>query len=95
MAKDKHDGESRQHYRLCVPPCPHYIRGGDTHSLCVVCLGAKCTELAFEVADCPHCKLLSIHMLHSRKSLFEEGVFACVPRGTGLSSAEAEWWLRS
>ncbi len=34
-------GESRSRYRLCVPPCLRYITSGDTHSLCVVCLGAK------------------------------------------------------
>ncbi len=28
--------------RLCVPPCPHYITGVDTYSLCVACLGAVC-----------------------------------------------------
>ncbi len=34
-------GKSRSRYRLCVPPCPRYITSGDTHSLCVVCLGVK------------------------------------------------------
>ncbi len=51
-AKDKHKGESRQHFRLCVPPCPRYVTGGDTHSLCVVCLGAEFAQLALEGADC-------------------------------------------
>ncbi|KAI2656151.1 Non-reducing polyketide synthase nvfA [Labeo rohita] len=26
-------GESRSRYRLCVPPCKHYITSGDTHSM--------------------------------------------------------------
>ncbi len=41
-------GESRSRFRLCVPPCPRYITSGDTHSLCVVCLGAKHAESALE-----------------------------------------------
>ncbi len=40
-AKTKYaKGESRLHYILCVYPCPRYITSGDTHSLCMVCLGA-------------------------------------------------------
>ncbi|KAL0176577.1 hypothetical protein M9458_028907, partial [Cirrhinus mrigala] len=33
-------GNSGSHYRLCVPPCKRYITSVDTHSICVVCLGA-------------------------------------------------------
>ncbi len=46
-----------------------------------------------EGAYCPHCQWLSLHTLHSRKALFEEGVFTSVPRGAGPTSAEAERWL--
>ncbi|KAI2650236.1 UDP-2,3-diacylglucosamine hydrolase [Labeo rohita] len=47
-AKDK-SGKSRSRYRLCVPPCKRYITSGDTHSMCVVCLGAEHTVSALEV----------------------------------------------
>ncbi len=46
--KTKHKGDSRSRFRLCVPPCPRYIMCGDTHSLCVVCLGVKHAESALE-----------------------------------------------
>ncbi len=77
-------GESGSQYRQCVTPCSRFITSGDTHSLCVVCLGAKHAESAFEEAGCPHWK-----------ALFEEGVFASAPRGAGPASAEAERWLHS
>ncbi len=88
-------GESGSQYRQCVTPCPRFITSGDTHSLCVVCLGAKHAESAFEEAGCPHCERLPIHTLRSRRALFEEGVFASAPHGAGPASAEAEWWLHS
>ncbi len=86
-------GESGSQYRQCVTPCSRFITSGDTHSLCVVCLGAKHAESAFEEAGCPHCERLPMHTLRSRKALFEEGVFASAPRGAGPASAEAERWL--
>ncbi len=59
--KTKHKGsDSRSRYRLCVPPCPRYITSGDTHSLCVVCLGAKHAESALEGAVCPHCTVNAV-----------------------------------
>ncbi|KAL0183550.1 hypothetical protein M9458_019246, partial [Cirrhinus mrigala] len=82
-------------FRACVPPCPRYITSGDTHALCVVCLGAEHAASAFEKADCPHCDLLSIRTLRSRKALFEEGAFTSAPRGSGPASAEAERALHS
>ncbi|KAI2645311.1 Transposon Ty3-G Gag-Pol polyprotein [Labeo rohita] len=82
-------------FRACVPPCPRYITSGDTHALCVVCLGAEHAASAFEKADCPHCDLLPMHTLRSRKALFEEGAFKSVPRGPGPASAEAERALHS
>ncbi len=88
-------GESGSQYRQCVTPCPRFITSGDTHSLCVVCLGAKHAESAFEEAGCPHCERLPIHTLRSRRALFEEGVFASAPHGAGPASAEAERWLHS
>ncbi len=88
-------GESSSQYRQCVPPCPRYITSGDTHSLCVVCLGVKHAESALEGAGCPHCERLPLRTLRSRWALFEEGAFASVPRGAGPASAEAELQLHS
>ncbi|KAI2659093.1 Transposon Ty3-G Gag-Pol polyprotein [Labeo rohita] len=82
-------------FRACVPPCPRYITSGDTHALCVVCLGAEHAASAFEKADCPHCDLFPMRTLRSRKALFEEGAFTSAPRGSGPASAEAERALHS
>ncbi len=47
MATGKHESDE-QHFRLCVPPCPRFIMSGDTHSLCVACLGAEHARSALE-----------------------------------------------
>ncbi|MCI4377585.1 hypothetical protein PGIGA_G00205140 [Pangasianodon gigas] len=94
-AKDKTKGESGQRFRLCVPPCPRYITGRDTHSLCVACLGAEHAQSALEGAGCAHCECLPLRALRSRWALFEEGALTSVPRGAGPASAEAERRLRS
>ncbi len=89
--KAKHKDESKSQYKQCVPPCKRYLCAGDTHSLCVVCLGARHAEAALEGADCPHCESLPLRMLRSRKALFsEEGSFISFPHGAGPASAEAE-----
>ncbi len=88
-------GESRSSYRLCVPPCPCYITSGDTHSLCLVCLGVKHAESALEGAGSPHCERLPPRTLRSRRVLFEEGAFTSIPRGAGPASAKAEQQLHS
>ncbi len=88
-------GKSRSRYRLCVPPYPRYIMSGDTHSLCVFCLGVKHAESALEGAGCLHCEWLPLRTLRSRRTLFEEGAFTRVPRGAGPTSAEAERQLHS
>ncbi len=44
------DERNEAHYRQCVPPCKRYMSAGDTHSLCVVCLGARHAELGLEGA---------------------------------------------
>ncbi len=88
-------GESGSQYRQCVTPCPRFITSGDTHSLCVVCLGAKHAESAFEEAGCPHCEQLPIHTLGSRRTLFEEGVFAPLRRSGGCTRGARNWiWQR-
>ncbi|KAL0150471.1 hypothetical protein M9458_054288 [Cirrhinus mrigala] len=81
IEKSSKSGESGPRFRLCVPPCKRYITSGDTHSMCVVCLGAEDAMSALEGADCPHCELLSLWMLRSRRALFEEGAFTSVPLG--------------
>jgi hypothetical protein len=100
--KSKNVGEAQ--YRLCVPPCKRYLCAEDTHSLCVLCLGARHAEAALEGADCPHCEGFPLRVLRSRKALFsekkkekkrKEGSFISVPRGTGPASAEAERRRRS
>ncbi len=83
MASGKHESDM-QRFRLCVPPCPRFITGGDAHSLCVACLGAEHV-----------CVRLSMRTLRSRRALFEEGALTSVPRGSGPASAEAEWRLKS
>ena len=94
-AKVKTKGESGQRFRPCVPPCPRFITGGDTHSLCVACLGAEHVQSALEGAGCAHCERLPLRTLRSRWALFEEGALTSVPRGAGPASAEAERRLRS
>ncbi len=78
-------GESSSQYRQCVPPCPPFITSRDTHSLCVVCLGVKHAESALEGAGCPHCERLPVRTLRSRRTLFEEGVFASAPHGAAAA----------
>ncbi len=49
-------------------------------------------KVVLEGTDCPHCERLLLHMLRSRKALFEECVFVSVPNGAG---PEAEQRLHS
>ncbi len=44
---------------MCVRPCPCYLTGGDTHSLCIACWGEEHTQSAFESAGCEHCDMLT------------------------------------
>ncbi len=87
-AEAKHKGKSSSRYRLCVPPCPRYISRGDTHGLCVVCLGAKHAWTARFISGF-HC------VRFTPRRLFEEGAFPGVPRGAGPTVAEAERRLGS
>ncbi len=45
----------KQSFMLCVPPTHVFIRGRDTHSLCVACLGTEHARSALKGADCPYC----------------------------------------
>ncbi|KAI2649150.1 Retrovirus-related Pol polyprotein from transposon 17.6 [Labeo rohita] len=51
LKKEKH--KSKPRYKPCVPPCSRFIPSGDTHSLCVVCLGADHTESALRREPSP------------------------------------------
>ncbi|KAI2653767.1 Transposon Ty3-G Gag-Pol polyprotein [Labeo rohita] len=93
--KSKSGNKSGPRFTLCVPPCKRYITSGDTHSMCVVCLGAEHAMSAFERTDCPHCEALPLRVLRSRKALFEEGAFTSVPQGVGPAAVEAERALHS
>lgn len=68
----------KQRFKLCVPLCPLFIMGGDTHNLCIVCLGVEHSQSALE----------RMRMLHSRWALLEVGTLTSVPRGSGPDSAE-------
>ncbi|KAI2653857.1 Transposon Ty3-G Gag-Pol polyprotein [Labeo rohita] len=93
---EKTKNVSKPGFRACVPPCSRYISSGDTHALCVACLGAEHAASALEGGDCPHCDVLPMRLLRSRKALFSaEGAFTSVPRGSGPASAEAERKLHS
>ncbi len=94
MATSKQESD-RQCFRLCASPCPRFITGGDTHSLCVACLGAKHARSALEGADCSHCVRMSMRSLHSRRVLFEVGALTSAPCGSGPTLAEAEQRLKS
>ncbi len=51
MAKSVKSIESdKQHFRLCVHPCPCFITGGHSHGLYVAYLGAEHTRSALEGA---------------------------------------------
>ncbi len=89
--RSKKEGESSSRFRSCVPPCGRYMVPGDAHDLCVVCLGAEHARSVLERADCVHCERLSMHLLCSRKALFDaEEAFTSVSRGAGPAAAEAE-----
>ncbi len=40
--------KQEQAFRMCVRPCLRYLTGGDTHILCVACLGEDHAQSALE-----------------------------------------------
>ncbi len=40
--------KQQQAFKMCVHPCPRYLTGGDTHTLCVACLGEEHAQSALE-----------------------------------------------
>ncbi len=67
--------------------------GGDTHVLCVACLGEKHARLALKrsISHREHCDVLPLRTLRSRLAFFHnEGAQARVPQGSGPVVAEAQ-----
>ncbi len=58
--------KQQQAFRMCVHPCPCYLTGGDTHFLCVACLGEEHKRSALEGVGCEHCDVLPFRTLRSR-----------------------------
>ncbi len=54
--------KQQQTFRICIRPCPRYLTGGDTHILCVACLGEEDAQSALEGADCEHCEVLPLSL---------------------------------
>ncbi len=90
MASDKYESD-KQHFR-CVPPCPRFVTGGDTHN-CVVCLGAEHARSALK-GDCPHCVHLTMRSVPGERSL-RSALSPVLPTVRVPPSAEAERRLKS
>ena len=82
-------------FKPCVSPCPRFITGGDTHELCVECLGFEHAKAALKGDPCEHCLWLSLKTLNSRAALFDESGKIRQPHGSGPATAEAARRLRS
>ncbi len=87
--------KQQQAFKMCVHPCPRYLTGGDTHTLCVACLGEEHAQSALESAGCEHCEVFPLRTLRSRLAFFREDAQARVPQGSGPAAAEAQRRLRS
>ncbi len=73
---------------MCVCPCPCCLTGGDTHIICVACLGEDHAQSALESAGCEHCNMLPLRTLRSRLAFFREDAQARIPQGSGPAAAE-------
>lgn len=62
-------------FRKCADLCERFLTPGDTHNLCVLCLGEEHARSALEGAGCAICERFSMRTLRSHLSLFsrEEG----------------------
>ncbi len=90
--------KQQQAFKMCVHPCPRYLTGGDTHILCVACLGEEHAQSARETAGCEHCNVLPLRTLRSRLALFREDAQARVPQGfrvcRGTAKAAVLWFAK-
>ncbi len=93
--RDSYASKQQQAFKMFVHPCPRYLTGGDTHILCVACLGEEHAQLALESTGCEHCDMLPLWTLRSRLTFFREDAQARVPHGSGPAVAEAQRRLRS
>ncbi len=64
--------------------------GGDSHILCVTCLGEAHAQSALESTD-----VLPLRTLRSRLAFFREDAQARVPQGSGPTAVEAQRRLQS
>ncbi len=88
--------KQQQDFRMCVHPCPRYLTGGDTHVLCVACLGEEHARSVLESAGCEHYDVLPLRTLRSCLAfIHNEGIQAHVPQGSGPTVAEAQQRLQS
>ncbi len=85
--------KQQQAFKMCVHPCPRYLTGGDTHTLCVACLGEEHAQSALE--SCEHCEVFPLRTFRSRLAFYREDAQARVPQGAGPAAAEAQRRLRS
>ena len=86
---------TEKQFRQCASPCPRFLAEGDTHSLCVVCLGAEHAQAALEGAVCANCESMPLRTLRSRRNMFNEAGQPRDPRGSGPASVEAARRLHS
>lgn len=56
---------SKGPFKPCVPPCLRFIKPGDEHKLCVICLGVEQPRSALEGVGCAHCDKFSLKKLLS------------------------------
>ncbi len=70
-------------FKRCVYPCPRFLTAGDTHQLCVHCLGVLHARAALEGAACADCEALPIRVLRSGLALFDEAGQARVLLSSG------------
>ncbi len=87
--------KQQQAFMMCVRPCPRYLTGGDTHIICVACLGEEPAQSVLESAGCEHSDMLPLRMLRSRLVFFREDAQARAPQGSGPAAAEAQRRLQS
>ncbi len=82
--------KQQQGFRMCAHPCLRYLMGGDTHILCVACLGEKHVRFALKSAGFEHCDVFPLQTLRSRLALFRSGAQARVPQGSGPTDADSQ-----
>ncbi len=82
-------------FKQRVHPCPRFLTGGDTHQLCVHCLGAQHARATLEGAACVDCEALRIRVLCSHLAVFDAARLAHpavrVWRHGGLDRGAHRW----